>query len=309
MNVLIIGLGSIGKKHIDALKKLEPNAVVFALRSSKGEDVYLDVKNIYSILDIKTTIDFVIISNVTSEHEKSILIAINLNCPIFIEKPVLNSIANAENISKELAIKNIHTYVACNLRFHPAIQFISDYLKKNDLKINEVNIYSGSFLPDWRKGKNFRETYSSQKNLGGGVHLDLIHEIDYCTWLFGLPEKVVSVKRSVSTLNIDAFDYANYIFQYPKFAATISLNYYRRDKKRQIEILTDDTTILIDLEKSKIIDLIKNEIVFSKNFNILETYLDQMSYFIENIRSNNQPMNSFSNAVNVLKLAINERYA
>ena len=309
MNVLIIGLGSIGKKHVDALKKLEPNAVVFALRSSNGKDVYLDVKNIYSILDIKTTIDFVIISNVTSEHEKSILIAINLNCPIFIEKPVLNSVANAENISKKLAIKNIHTYVACNLRFHPAIQFISNYLKTNDLKINEVNIYCGSFLPDWRKGKNFREIYSSHKNLGGGVHLDLIHEIDYCTWLFGLPEKVVSVKRSVSTLNIDAFDYANYILQYPKFAATISLNYYRRDKKRQIEILTDDTTILIDLEKNKIIDLIKNEILFSKNFNILETYLDQMSYFIENIRYNNQPMNSFSNAVNVLKLAINEEYA
>ena len=132
MNVLIIGLGSIGKKHVDALKKLEPNAVVFALRSSNGKDVYLDVKNIYSILDIKTTIDFVIISNVTSEHEKSILIAINLNCPIFIEKPVLNSVANAENISKKLAIKNIHTYVACNLRFHPAIQFISNYLKTND---------------------------------------------------------------------------------------------------------------------------------------------------------------------------------
>ena len=65
-------------------------------------------------------------------------------------------------------------------------------------------------------------------------------------------------------------------------------------------------TILIDLEKSIIINLITNEILFSKNFNILETYLDQMIYFIENIRSNNQPMNSFNNAVNVLKLAINE---
>ena len=306
MNVIIIGLGSIGKKHIDALKKIEPNVVIFALRSSKCEDVYLDVINIYSILDIQTIIDFVIISNITSEHEKSILQVINLNCPIFIEKPVLNNVTNSENISKKLASKNILTYVACNLRFHPAIQYISKYIKSNDLKINEVNIYSGSFLPDWRKGKNFRENYSSNKKLGGGVHLDLIHEIDYCTWLFGFPEKVLSVKKSSSTLNIDAFDYANYILQYPKFVATIILNYYRRDKKRQIEILTDDSTILIDLEKSIIINLTTNEILFSKNFNILETYLDQMIYFIENIRSDNQPMNSFDNAVNVLKLAINE---
>jgi len=305
MNVLIIGLGSIGKKHVDALRKLEPNVTVFALRSSKCEDVYLDVINIYTILDLKTPIDFVIISNITSEHEKSILQVIELNCPIFIEKPILSNIKNAENISKKLSSNNIHTYVACNLRFHPAIKFISNYLQTSNLKINEVNIYSGSFLPDWRKGKNFRETYSSNKRLGGGVHLDLIHEIDYCTWLFGFPEKVFSVKRSLSTLNIDSFDYANYILQYSKFTATIILNYYRRDKKRQLEIITDDTTILIDLEKNRIINLMTREILFSKNFNILETYLDQMSYFVENIRSNKQPMNSFSNAVNVLKLAIN----
>jgi predicted dehydrogenase len=204
MNVLIIGLGSIGKKHVDALKKLDPNVSVFALRSRRCEDVYLDVINIYTILDIKTAIDFVIISNITSEHEKSILQVIDLNCPIFIEKPVLSSIKNAENISKKLISRNIHTYVACNLRFHPAIQFISNYLKTNKLKINEVNIYSGSFLPDWRKDKNFREIYSSNNRLGGGVHLDLIHEIDYCTWLFGFPEKVFSVKKSLSTLNIDS---------------------------------------------------------------------------------------------------------
>ena len=309
MIVLVIGLGSIGKKHVDALKKLHPNVVIFALRSNKCSDVYFDVINIYSILDIKITIDFVIISNITSEHEKSILQVINLNCPIFIEKPVLSNVINADSILKKLTRKNIHTYVACNLRFHPAIQFISTYLKNNNLKINEVNIYSGSFLPDWRHGKNFREIYSSNKILGGGVHLDLIHEIDYCTWLFGLPERIISVKRAVSTLQIDAFDYANYILQYSKFSATITLNYYRRDKKRQIEILTEDTTILIDLEESKITNLVTNEILFYKNFNILETYIDQMNYFIENIRSNNQPMNSFSNAVNILKLAINEEYA
>jgi predicted dehydrogenase len=306
MNVIIIGLGSIGKKHVDALKKIEPSVIIYALRRSNCEDVYLDVINIYSILDIQANIDFVIISNVTSEHEKSILEAINLNCPIFIEKPVLNNINNSKIISKKLRSKNILTYVACNLRFHPAIQYISKFLQSNDLKINEVNIYSGSFLPDWRKGINFRETYSSNKILGGGVHLDLIHEIDYCTWLFGFPEKVLSVKKCSSTLNIDAFDYANYILQYQNFAATITLNYYRRDKKRQIEILTEDTTILIDLEKSIIINLMSNEIMFSKNFNIFETYLDQMFYFIENIRFNNQPMNSFDDAVNVLKLAINE---
>ena len=303
MNVLIIGLGSIGRKHVDALKKIEPKVVIFALRNSMSADAYLDVNNIYTISDLKSKIDFVIISNITSEHEKSILQTIELNCPIFIEKPVLNSTINAESLSQKLLSNNILTYVACNLRFHPAIQFFSNYLKSHDLKINEVNIYSGSFLPEWRKGKNFREIYSSNKELGGGVHLDLIHEIDYCIWLFGFPGKVINVQRNVSTLEIDACDSANYIMQYPKFTATINLNYYRRDKKRQIEILTEDATILIDLEKNSITNLVTNEILFTTNFNILETYLHQMNYFISNIISNKQPMNSFFEAVKILKLA------
>ena len=163
------------------------------------------------------------------------------------------------------------------------IIFLKKYLEENIYEINEVNIYCGSFLPDWRKDDDYKKSYSANPELGGGVHLDLIHEIDYCTWLFGLPERIISVKRAVSTLQIDAFDYANYILQYSKFSATITLNYYRRDKKRQIEILTEDTTILIDLEESKITNLVTNEILFYKNFNILETYIDQMNYFIENI--------------------------
>lgn len=306
MIVLVIGLGSIGKKHVDALKKLDSNVVIYALRSTTSSDVYLDVINIYSILDLKSKVDFVIISNVTSEHHNSILQIIELNCPIFIEKPVLSSISHAATISKILKSKNIITYVACNLRFHPAIQFISSYIKKNDLKINEVDIYSGSYLPDWRKGKNYREIYSSNKNLGGGVHLDLIHEIDYCVWLFGLPEKVISLKRNVSTLKIDSCDSANFLMQYPKYTAIITLNYYRRDKKRQIEILTDDATILIDLEKNIITEMVTKKVLFSTDFNIIDTYLKQMHYFISCINSKKQPMNSFCEAVNVLKLAINE---
>ena len=306
MIVLVIGLGSIGRKHVDALKKLDPNVVVFALRSKMSSGVYFDVINIYSILDLKSKVDFVIISNVTSEHHNSILQIIELNCPIFIEKPVLSSISHAETISKILKNKNIITYVACNIRFHPAIQFISNYLKINYLKINEINIYSGSYLPDWRKGKDFREIYSSNKKLGGGVHLDLIHEVDYCVWLFGLPDKVISLNRNVSTLNIDACDSANYLMQYPKYTATITLNYYRRDKKRQFEILTDDATILIDLEKNIITEMVTKKVLFSADFNIIDTYLKQMDYFISYINSKRQPMNSFCEAVDVLKLVINE---
>ena len=132
---------------------------------------------------------------------------------------------------------NIITYVACNLRFHPCIIYLRNILSKNILIINEVNVYCGSYLPDWRPGVNIRTIYSSNPNMGGGVHLDLFHELDYTVWLFGHPKVSKSFLRSASSLNIDSIDYANYILEYNTFNANIILNYFRR--KPWVKLIRD----------------------------------------------------------------------
>ena len=121
------------------------------------------------------------------------------------------------------------------------------------VKINEVNVYCGSYLPSWRPSVDFRKVYSSNKNLGGGVHLDMIHELDYTYWLLGEPDKVTSTLRSTSSLEIDAVDYANYLWEYADFSANIVLNYYRPDTKRTLEIVTAEHIYFVDILKNRIL--------------------------------------------------------
>ena len=93
------------------------------------------------------------------------------------------------------------TYVGLNMRFHPLIIYLKNYLNKSDFKIYEINAYYGSYMPSWRPG-NHKKLYSSNNELGGGVHLDLIHEPDLLHFLFGLPKKFLKVLEKYQILQL-----------------------------------------------------------------------------------------------------------
>lgn len=300
MKVLIVGLGSIAEKHINALRLIDKNVQLVALRFSKTSTVVPGISNIYSFSDIPNLLfDFIIICNPTSVHYDTIKKLTPFRIPMFIEKPLFDEIKD-EKILNDIEEKSIPTYVACNLRFLECVQFTKEFIKNK--RINEVNSYCGSYLPDWRPNRNFRDVYSANKELGGGVHIDLIHEIDYVYWFFGMPVNVRSVKTNKSTLNITAYDYANYLFEYAYFSVSIILNYYRIDSKRSLEILTDEGTVQVDLLKNEV--LFNGTVVFTSVKTILNTYEDQLRFFINNVLRGKEQFNPISEAFQILKLCL-----
>lgn len=305
MNVLIVGLGSIAHKHIIALNSLERHLNIYALRSAKNSDNYAGITNVNHIDEVKGAIDFAIISNPTNLHYEFIDLFVNKGINIFIEKPPVSTLNNVESLLDKINNAKIKNYVACNLRFHPCIDYFKNFLNTNPReRINEVNIYCGSYLPEWRPGKDFREIYSANADMGGGVHLDLFHELDYTFWFFGKPLNTHITKRSASSLDINSVDYANYILEYQNFSTNIVLNYYRRDPKRTVEILFDKETWTIDLLQNNIKSN-TGEIIFeAKNFDIKDTYKTQMRYYINCLIDNQIPMNTFAESIETLKICL-----
>ena len=267
MKVLIIGLGSIALKHIKALQELYPTVVIYALRR-KGESSK-EIKGVIEVFDLDEiaidTFSFILISNPTAVHYQTIKELIRYNKPLFIEKPLFGEISK---------------------------------------RINEVNVYCGSYLPDWRPNVDFRKVYSANKEMGGGVHIDLIHELDYVYWLFGKPTHTQSFFSNKSSLNITAYDYANYLWEYENFSVSVILNYYRRDNKRTLEIVTDKGTYLVNLLKNTI--SYNNEFVFQSNQLSLQTYTAQMQFFVEEILNKQTKFNTIVEANKVLELCLQE---
>lgn len=305
MKILIVGLGSIARKHIAALQTLKSDSKIYALRSNLNAAIEEGVENIYDLDDERIGFDFAIISNPTHLHYQFIEKLAKKGIPLFIEKPAIHSLNNAEKLVALIESEKVVTYVACNLRFHPCIEFLKNKLDRERLRINEVNVYCGSYLPDWRPGKDFRTIYSANAAMGGGVHLDLFHELDYTAWLFGLPNNSKSVLRNVSSLEIDAVDYANYSLEYNTFTANIILNYYRKKPKREIEIVMAEDTWTVDLIKNEIKNDAGEYLFKAIDFNMKDTYLLQLDYFIGCLENNKVPMNSFATSIEILKICLN----
>ncbi len=301
MKILLIGLGSIAKKHIHVIKSIDKNPEFIALRSGFSNENINGIKNIYSIDELTVKVDFCLISNPTSYHYETIKKALALNVTLFIEKPSLMKLEGANDLLKKIEKNNIITYVGYNLRFHPVLNFVKQYI--HGKRIIEATVYCGSYLPSWRSVEDYSSQYSAIKEMGGGVHLDLSHEIDYSTWIFGKPGSYSSVTKKISDLKISSFDFANYNLIYPDKAVNITLNYYRKKPKRSIEIVMEDEVIIADLLNQTVRNQ-KGEIIFQSKIDILETYKLQMLYFYKIIKGKAKSFNSFANSLLTLKICL-----
>jgi len=303
MRVLIVGLGSIARKHIAALKTIEPTVQLIAYRHSVESVQVEGIQNIYSLDNLDgSKFDFFIISNPTAQHKETLNSLIKYRKPIFLEKPLHSSLTIKPLIEKINSL-DIQTYVACNMRFLESIKYARDIIKRNEMgQLNEVNVYCGSYLPDWRPGSDFRRSYSADSDMGGGVHLDLIHELDYIYWIFGYPNNIHRHFKSQSSLKIEAIDYANYLLEYEGFCANIVLNYFRKYPKRTLEMVFDKGTIHVDL----LANTVENDegLLFSTDKRTSDTYLSQIQYFIGCVRNKEKTMNTVNDAYNVLKICL-----
>lgn len=303
MKVLIVGLGSIADRHINALLRIDSESQVLALRSTADGKKYDNIINIYSWNEVPRDIDFIIISNPTFAHYDTLNSALDFEVPIFLEKPPFMNLTGVSEIIQRIRDKNITVYTAFNLRFYPLIQWLKNNLNVN--RVLEVQAYCGSYLPNWRKDQDYRSNYSAIRAMGGGVHLDLTHEMDYLVWIFGFPISSIVSLSTISKLELDTVDSAHYWLEYKNMNISILLNYFRRDSKRTIEIVMEDDTWNVNLLNGSIVNS-TGSIIYNTSYNIVETYFDQMNYFIKCIKSGKPVMNDIHYSVQTLNLCLNE---
>lgn len=301
MRVLIVGLGSIARRHIAALRRIDPVVDITALRSSAGGASVPGVRDIRSLDQAGGPFDFAIVSNPTACHADAISQLLPLGIPLFIEKPLFAELGHGE-LLEEIRRRGTLTYVACNLRFTDTLRYLHGFVQ--GMRINEVNVYCGSYLPEWRPGTDWRRCYSARPELGGGVHIDLIHELDYVHWIFGDPQCSRKTLRHSSSLGIEAVDYANYCLEYEDFCVSVILDYYRRDYKRTVEIVADEGTFVADLGAGRVTDA-DGRVLFESRQADGDDYWEQMKYFLSLLgKEAPAPFNDVFEAYEVLKLCL-----
>lgn len=304
LKILFVGIGSIAKRHIRNLyiiaKRRRLSITIDAFRRIPSTVSADGVQKEYTKLsNVPCDYDVVFITNPTELHLDTLKQFHNKGKHFFIEKPVV-SLTQLE-AAKEFKLRPDSVYyVACPLRYNAIIQYIKDHIPVNE--VLSVRSISSSYLPDWRKGQDYRQTYSAHKEMGGGVSIDLIHEWDYLTYLFGWPKEVKSMMGKKSNLEIDSDDYAIYIAEYLNKIVELHLDYFGRKTIRTIELFTENDTIIGDIANNRISFLVSGKTIdFHEERDDFQRR--ELEYFIDQIsNSDGLSSNSYIHGIKVLEL-------
>jgi predicted dehydrogenase len=240
MKAIVIGYGSIGKRHATILKDMGIETAVVSRREVDFPLQYSDLESAIKVFGPQ----LIVIANKTNEHYSSLneIIKTGWKGKILVEKPLFHK------AYKFLLQPGVEVFVAYNLRFHPGIQRLRSEIQTEC--IISVMAYVGQYLPSWRPDRDYRESYSSKLEEGGGVLRDLSHELDYITWLFGRWRRITAVGGHFSSLEISSDDCWGILVE-TEFCPIVSLqmNYLDRPGRREIVVVTDKHTYKLDLYK------------------------------------------------------------
>ncbi|MGJ0353779.1 Gfo/Idh/MocA family protein [Aliarcobacter cryaerophilus] len=262
MKVLIIGFGSIGKRHYDVLSQLSEVQNIDLVTKQNIENIVC-YKNLEIVENINQYDYFVIASETNKHFEQLKFLEENVkNKLFFCEKPLFES-------KQDLEIKNNRVFIGYVLRFHPLLEKLKEFVKNE--KILLINAKCGQYLPSWRPNTDYKNCYSAKKEEGGGVLLDLSHEIDYVQWLAGQINEIKSYQVKISDLEINSDDLTMLIGKTHKdILVNISMDYISKITHRKLLVETLEHTYELDFISNKLIKKNKAGIEEIYSFSNLE---------------------------------------
>lgn len=310
MKVGLIGFGSIGKRHCWNLMDQGVNDITLFREFGSGNA--LNLEEIYDFdAFLNKPFDFIIISNPTAFHHKYLKPILTKNINVFIEKPVVSNWSEYEEIKKKAIEYSGFSLVAYNMRFHPVVKKVKELLDQQFIgQVYSARFFVGQYLPDWRPDTDYRKSYSSIKEMGGGVILDLSHEIDMARFFFGNAGKNFhAISTKISNLEINTEDIAEIHYQSEsEVIVSLHLDYLVRGYSRYFEIIGEKARIIGDLSKNTL-NIIgdKNETILSESFSEFDRnkmYVDLITYYLENFKSGKEVQLNLNYGLETLKIAL-----
>ncbi|MER2173172.1 MAG: Gfo/Idh/MocA family oxidoreductase [Carnobacterium sp.] len=300
MKVIFFGLGSIGQKHYQNLKIIckerDIPLEVSAYRSRKAEyETPSNISMIYDTNEIEDNYDIAFITNPTALHLETIQMVKNKAKYFFVEKPIFEKTYDVASFTENQEAY----YIAAPLRFKSIMTELKEFIE--DKQVYNARVICSSYLPVWRKD-DYSKSYSADPNLGGGIELDCIHELDYVISLFGFPRETKAMYAKKSHLEIKSNDSAAYLLDYTDKIIEVHLDYYGQFSQRKIEIITDDDFIVCDFLENSLTSKRTGEFIQIKE-DSNQMYLNELTYFIDNVMTNKENNNNIVHANEVLKIA------
>jgi predicted dehydrogenase len=257
--------------------------------------------------------DAVLVCNPSSLHVPIALTAAQASCNLFVEKPLSNNAERVNELIDLVETQHLVGLVGYQMRFHPCLQRLHTLLQLGAVgRVVAVRIEVGEYLPGWHPYEDYRQIYASRADLGGGVILSQIHELDYVYWLFGMPTRIFALGGHLTRLDVDVEDTASIMLECVVDGRAIPVHvhqdYVQRPPSRTCEVIGEAGKILVDLRELTVT-------VFGEGGSIAESstypdfrrnqlFLDEMSHFLGCLEGRETPRVTFRDGAHSLTMAL-----
>jgi len=306
VKALVIGYGSIGSRHASNLARLGHEVSLLrhkrAEKNSSGFPEFHDFDQALA----EARPECAVVASPTPCHAADAARLIEHGIPMLLEKPPAMDLASTLQLQEQMARRGFKKYdLAFNLRYYPALRFIKEQLPALG-KIYAMRVAAGSYLPGWRPTVDYRQTTSARAELGGGVHIELVHEVDYILWFLGMPEKVVAHVARIGNLEINSADICLAMFLYADGSIVqLHLDYLSQKNLRGCQIIAEAGTLDWSFtERSVTLHNPKPERIFEvkQDYDFNETYLEQMRNFTSIVAGTAAPLVDMAHGVKVMRI-------
>lgn len=301
MRALIVGLGSVGRRHARNWAALAPQLglgeLLVCRQANRPLPEPLDVE-FREFFDMDAALaarpDVVLVTNPTNLHVVTAQRAVECGAHVLVEKPlghaldgVADLLATAETSGKVLT-------VGYNLRFHPSLQRLRSLLRSGAIgRPLSVRAEMGEYLPDWHPWEDYRSGYAAQRAMGGGPVLTFSHELDALCWLFGAPRAVTAVAHRSGLLEVDTEDVAEMVLEFEDGPlVSIHMDYLRRPPRRFIEVVGEDGVLRWEFNANRLLWYVpatrewrveEGDPRFERNV----MFVNELQDFVEQVRGRN----------------------
>jgi predicted dehydrogenase len=288
--VAVVGFGSAGRRHLDALRELGVERAV--VRRAHGEA--LDVP-VFTSLDEagEWGADAIVVATPTSEHVDALRWAVSSGRHALIEKPLAATSDGVAELLTEARAAGVCVAVGCNLRFHPAAEAIHEVVQDGALgKLLYARAEVGQHLPDWHPEEDHRESYAARLALGGGAAPTLVHELDLALWIAGDVLDAVGVRARVGDVTQDADDVAEIVCRHAGGALTsVHMDFLDRAYHRRSRWVCERGSLEwtweggVTKERGDGVETIWS----AQGFDLAETYRRELEDFLDAMRTGAAP--------------------
>ena len=288
MNILVIGVGSIGTRHWYNLLSLGHEVQTYDIKSGQPFSPSIAVR-----------LDGVVISTPPDSHLKYMQWAADRGLPFLVEKPLSDSLDGLEGLIYRA--REVPALVGYQLRHLTTLVAAKRELEKLG-KIYSARAEFGQFLPDWRPNQDYRQSYTARL----GIILDASHEIDYLRWLLGEVVQVSCFAGKLSSLEVKCEDTADILLRFVSGAiASLHVDFIQKTYVRYCHILGENGILIWDYTRG--LQLQVNEHSFVVPTEHLDPYKLEMTHFINCIRGIEQPKVTIQDGFETLKVALEAR--